>query len=330
MAEFTNEEIEEFKVEALELLDEAESCLLSLDQGGAFQSCYDAVFRVFHSLKGASGFLGLDVLQDHMHQMESQYQDLKNNGAMSKHEIGYFLRGVDASRNILGGDQVSFSYDELDESGKDLKSINEVHTEINNEESTLKFSIQNESEQLMPIRSDEEVLCANENQSQDFVFVIGDDVPADILASLLDTEGVELKFFNNIKESFTLLEVRKPAFVVASTTEYTQNESVLTEHHTYIKLILWDNKSESQPIQSSQVLAIFDVKSSASQIKNIFRIVVRCKRLATLLDSTLEALFNHLPDLAIALKGVGKKQLLNKMDMDFRSLIIEKNKMRML
>ena len=63
--DLSTEEIREFKNEALELLDEAEQSLLSLEKGGDFSKTYAAVFRVFHSLKGGAGMLGLQELQSH-------------------------------------------------------------------------------------------------------------------------------------------------------------------------------------------------------------------------------------------------------------------------
>lgn len=111
----SSEEMEEFKIEAVEMLDEAEGKLMSLDKGGEFKPTYDAVFRVFHSLKGASGFLGLEELQHHMHQLESQYQELQNRG-MSKKDIGYFLSGIDGARKLLESESISFDYTEFGQS----------------------------------------------------------------------------------------------------------------------------------------------------------------------------------------------------------------------
>ena len=108
--EFSREEIEEFKNEARELLDEAEKNLLSLEKGGDFAKTYDAVFRVFHSLKGGAGMLNLSELQSHMHQLENHYQQCKPLSELSKETVSYFLKGVDAARQLLNGDKISFKY----------------------------------------------------------------------------------------------------------------------------------------------------------------------------------------------------------------------------
>lgn len=107
---FSPEEVQEFCVEAADLLDQAESGLLEIDRTNDLQTAYDAVFRVFHSLKGGAGMLGLDPLQAHMHKLENQLGEIKSRGKISKVEISFFLRGVDASRKLLAGEAVSFDY----------------------------------------------------------------------------------------------------------------------------------------------------------------------------------------------------------------------------
>ena len=81
---FSEEDIAEFRAESADLLDQAESALLKLDQGGEFKSHYEAVFRVFHSLKGGSGMLDLKEMQSHMHKLENKLAETKNKNTISK------------------------------------------------------------------------------------------------------------------------------------------------------------------------------------------------------------------------------------------------------
>jgi len=124
----SSDELEEFHIEAYEMLDEAESKLMSLDKGGEFKPIYDAVFRVFHSLKGASGFLGLDNIQHHMHQLESQYQQLQSRG-MSKQEVTYFLAGIDAARKLMEKQEVVFNYLDFEEVSNSLMDSSLLHVQ---------------------------------------------------------------------------------------------------------------------------------------------------------------------------------------------------------
>lgn len=110
MLEISEAELDEFRTEALDLLDEAEQNLLALEKGGDFGKTYAAVFRVFHSCKGGAGMMGLAALQDHMHKIETQYQECKALPTLPPELVSYFLLGVDAAKQILKGSSVSFDY----------------------------------------------------------------------------------------------------------------------------------------------------------------------------------------------------------------------------
>ncbi len=105
------EELQEFKTEALELLETAEKSLLKLDEGAAFEPEYNAIFRTFHNLKGAAGMMEFVALQSHMHSLENILTKFKETGAIPKEYIDLFLRGIDATRTILDGKEVQFSFD---------------------------------------------------------------------------------------------------------------------------------------------------------------------------------------------------------------------------
>lgn len=107
---FSEQEIEEFKTEAVELLDVAEKSLLALDLGSDFKKTYDAVFRSFHNLKGAAGMMEMTRLQAHTHELESILMPFKDQDGMPKNYVSFFLNGIDASRSILDGNEVQFNY----------------------------------------------------------------------------------------------------------------------------------------------------------------------------------------------------------------------------
>ncbi len=106
----SEEELAEFKLEAMELLDAAEKCFLNLDQGGALAGGnYDSIFRSFHSLKGTAGMLELNKLQAHMHELENKFILCKEQKALTKDQIDYFLVGCDNSRKIMDGQSITES-----------------------------------------------------------------------------------------------------------------------------------------------------------------------------------------------------------------------------
>ena len=112
---FSNEEIEEFKVEANELLDLAEKNLMGLDQGEELAKCFDSIFRGLHNLKGGAGMMELSELQKHTHELETIFMSFKGKSEIPKNFITFFLNGIDVARNILDGNEVSFSYEVKDE-----------------------------------------------------------------------------------------------------------------------------------------------------------------------------------------------------------------------
>ena len=104
-----NEEMNEFKIEANDLLDEAETCLLELDKTNSYQEHFNSIFRAFHSIKGAAGMFGIDNLQAHMHSLETLFESKKNDDHVSALQIDYFLKGVDGARQFLNGVDIQFN-----------------------------------------------------------------------------------------------------------------------------------------------------------------------------------------------------------------------------
>ncbi|MCB0420989.1 MAG: response regulator [Bdellovibrionales bacterium] len=103
MSYLSEEELDEFIVESEELLDQAEESLLKVDQTGDLTQEYAAIFRVYHSLKGAAGMVGMEHLQKYMHIVESLFEE-KKGGQINKSELTFYLKAVDDARAILRGD----------------------------------------------------------------------------------------------------------------------------------------------------------------------------------------------------------------------------------
>lgn len=107
---FSDAEIREFIGEANDLLDVSERSLIAIDQGADFKSQYDEIFRAFHSIKGAAGMMEMHALQSHMHNLENILTKAQEKSVLSKEQIDFFLRGVDAAREVLSGQEISFDY----------------------------------------------------------------------------------------------------------------------------------------------------------------------------------------------------------------------------
>lgn len=107
----TSEDLREFKIEAVQMLDAAERALLSQGQSGDFKQLYSLLFRTFHGLKSASLTLGNKPLCDHLSKIESLLESYKGKVNLSVHEVGFFRKSIEASRNLIEGIAVEFNYD---------------------------------------------------------------------------------------------------------------------------------------------------------------------------------------------------------------------------
>lgn len=109
---FTNSDLEEFKIEAAELLELAERSLLSLsDTTSSFENAFDNIFRCFHNLKGAAGMMELFALQDHTHELETLLMTFKDRGNIPPDYVDLFLKGIDGARQILLGQEIKFNFE---------------------------------------------------------------------------------------------------------------------------------------------------------------------------------------------------------------------------
>ncbi len=107
---FSKEDLEEFKLEASEILEIAEKSLFKIESGVDFKSSFDAVFRALHNLKGAAGMMELTSLQNHVHEIETIFMQFKGATAIPKVYVDFFLRGIDGIRTLLAGGEISFDY----------------------------------------------------------------------------------------------------------------------------------------------------------------------------------------------------------------------------
>lgn len=194
--EMTQEEVQEFVVEARDLLDTAETDLLALDKGEPFQSHYDSTFRVFHSLKGGAGMLGLLALQAHMHKLENILSATKSRGSMTKAEISLFLRGVDGARKILDGESIEFVYD-----------IESATTKPQSEAKASTPPVAPAPQKSEPAEPRQKSI-GPDTASQGTIFIVDDEPDIlDILQSILVSAKFEVRCFSDA--SILLQEVKK-------------------------------------------------------------------------------------------------------------------------
>ncbi len=96
------EMISEFIVDCSENLEEFESNLLDLEKDPAASELLDSMFRMIHSIKGASGFLAFTNLESLTHKAENVLDLLRNDqGSVDQSLISTFLDVCDAMRTMF-------------------------------------------------------------------------------------------------------------------------------------------------------------------------------------------------------------------------------------
>ena len=93
--------LREFHGESVELLQGIEQGVLVLEENPADAATIDSIFRAFHTLKGAAGFLRLDALRDLAHDLESLLDAVRCSQLRITSEIiDLILAGADALKHF--------------------------------------------------------------------------------------------------------------------------------------------------------------------------------------------------------------------------------------
>jgi len=94
MLTITPEMVEQFVVEAEDLLAVTEEALLKLDKNPANGDCVAEAFRALHSLKGNAGFLGYRDIESISHQAESVLDSIRTGGISGNSELFTLLLDI--------------------------------------------------------------------------------------------------------------------------------------------------------------------------------------------------------------------------------------------
>ncbi len=189
----TDAEKNEFLIESTELLEDAEKGLLNIDRGAPFLDNYNSIFRAFHSLKGASGMIGLMDLSNHLHKIETLFTEQKTKSEISKAHVDFFLRAIDASRELLDGNTIEFDY-----------TINENKTET----------------QTITITRDH----ITENKPIAKAMVVDDETDLlEEIAELLKDNLIESLCFTNAKDALAKITEYQPDVILSDITMPSMN-----------------------------------------------------------------------------------------------------------
>ena len=94
--------LKEYIVESREFLEDAEASLLQLETDPSDEEAINVVFRAFHSIKGTSGFLGLEPITSFSHSAENLLSRVRDGEIICK---GYYadlsLKSVDMLKELI-------------------------------------------------------------------------------------------------------------------------------------------------------------------------------------------------------------------------------------
>ncbi|MBF0452899.1 MAG: chemotaxis protein CheW [Candidatus Magnetomorum sp.] len=125
--------MEEYIQDSLSLVDEAIDRLSSEE---CSPKCVNAIFRCLHTIKGASGFVGLETMSHFLHQFEGYLKPWQeNNRGLNKEESQCIIEGLQLTQEALAQSRDT----SLPESSKFVDFLNKIK-EIANKYDTLTFS----------------------------------------------------------------------------------------------------------------------------------------------------------------------------------------------
>ncbi len=190
-----NEMLGDFYVEAEELFDEAEDSLLAIEKSDDYQSCFNSIFRAFHSVKGAAGMFGIEKLQEHMHFVENLLEKKKGAASMSSAMVDYLLKAVDGARKILKGETIEFEYKDPDNSQVESPKVDQDVIESIKKGANERALKKNLGGHIFIVDDEKDIL--------------------EITKTFLEEEDFEVSIFDNAMDALAALKVSTPDLVIS-------------------------------------------------------------------------------------------------------------------
>jgi DNA-binding response OmpR family regulator/HPt (histidine-containing phosphotransfer) domain-containing protein len=283
---FTQEEIAEFEAEAGDLFDSAEKGLLAIDRGEAFATHYDAIFRTFHSIKGASGMMEMMALQSHMHQLENILIAQKDQATLAKVYLDLFLKGLDAARSILAGGTVNFDFT--------------IHKDPPPPPAPVRAA---------PVEPNTDSLGR---------IIVVDDEPdlVELLTDILRDSNFEVTGTTESAKVLELVKSFKPDLVVTDIMmpimDGMQVLGVVKKHNPDLPVIFVSGHVSKESLLEAIALGVFGVIEKPFDVKHIVatcRQAVRRHRVSALLNKSINLIMYQFSDLNEYLKAQGKEDI---------------------
>jgi len=121
--------LNEFLIEAEEILDSLDQDLVELEQNPTDKELLNKIFRGMHTLKGGAGFLGLTSVVELAHKLEDIFNKLRNDEmTLDSDKMDIILEGIDTLKNSIYSLKESEEIPELEEIKEILNKLESVLT----------------------------------------------------------------------------------------------------------------------------------------------------------------------------------------------------------
>lgn len=170
--------IEDFLVESFEMIDQLDQDLIELENNPKDLELLNRIFRVAHTIKGSSSFLGFDVLTRLTHNMEDVLNKARKGDLEITHEVmDVILESVDLMKALLEAIKDTGS----DDQGIDIdKSVKKLEAVSNGESiSDIKVEEPKKEEQ------------SQEGESEDYSHLSSEEVEAEIERLLAERQELD-------------------------------------------------------------------------------------------------------------------------------------------
>jgi len=171
--------LEDFLVEAFELIEQMDQDLVELENNPEDLELLNSIFRVAHTVKGSSSFLNFDILTELTHHMEDVLNKARRDELKITHEVmDVILESVDMMKGLLEGIQSSGVDTEC---GIEISDICAKLDAISKGESVADLALEETEPVTEELSIEEEAPTESEvDLDQDYSEMSDDDVEAEI------------------------------------------------------------------------------------------------------------------------------------------------------
>ena len=319
--------LEEFRLEAAEMFEDAEDGLIELDKGEDFSGNYNRIFRAFHSLKGAAGMFSMTELQGHMHKLETLFEILKLNETLTKDQVDYFLDGVDFAKSILDGNVGDFEYKEE----QDFSEMQEKGEEIVvPKTSKAKDEVEKE-------RTVEKVQKIHVEKDERGVVYIVDDEPeiVKLLSMMVEDAGLKALGFTSALDALAVLGEERPDCILSDINmpqlnglQFLEKIDEVNPDIPLIFISAYITKEAMMEGLGYGAYGFVEKPFDEKHVINLTRNAVKKHRAIKLLAKSINYILYQFSDLDNYLKETGKDSIRNVLKEDLETILKQRDMLK--